>query len=44
MQNNQNGKKKRDITASSQEVLSEIQEDLNIREQRRRMFPRAALV
>ncbi len=44
MQNNQNVKETLDITASQKEVLSEIQEDLNIREQRRRMFPRAALV
>jgi len=44
MQKNQNSKKTQDVTASQKEVLSEIQEDLNIREQRRRMFPRAALV
>ncbi|MBI5951181.1 MAG: H(+)/Cl(-) exchange transporter ClcA [Chloroflexi bacterium] len=37
-------KKIQDATASQKEILSEIQEDLNIREQRRRMFPRAALV
>ncbi|MBE0669598.1 MAG: H(+)/Cl(-) exchange transporter ClcA [Anaerolineales bacterium] len=44
MQNNQNNKKTQDITASQKAVISEIQEDLNIREQRRRMFQRAALV
>jgi CIC family chloride channel protein len=33
-----------DSTASQNEVSSEIQEDLMIRHQRRRMFPRAALV
>ncbi len=44
MQKNQNAKETLDITASQKEVLSEIQEDLNIREQRRRMFPRAALL
>jgi CIC family chloride channel protein len=37
-------RKNKDPGVSKKEVLSEIQEDLNIREQRRRMFPRAALV
>jgi chloride channel protein, CIC family len=41
---NDHNKKIQDATASQKEILSEIQEDLNIREQRRRMFPRAALV
>ena len=44
MQKDNNNKKMQDITVTPKEVLSEIQEDLNIREQRRRMFPRAALV
>jgi CIC family chloride channel protein len=39
-----NSKKNQDSTLSTKEALSEIQEDLNIREQRRRMFPRAAFV
>ena len=40
----QNNKKVKEIEVSPKEALSEIQEDLNIREQRRRMFPRAAIV
>jgi len=45
MQNDHNNNNKnQDATVSQKEILSEIQEDLNIREQRRRMFPRAALV
>jgi chloride channel protein, CIC family len=44
MKNDHNNKKNQDAKASPKEILSEIQEDLNIREQRRRMFPRAALV
>lgn len=41
---NDHNKKIQETTVSQKEILSEIQEDLNVREQRRRMFPRAALV
>lgn len=44
MQIDDNNENIEDPTVSKREVLSEIQEDLIIREQRRRMFPRAALV
>lgn len=44
MQDEQNNEKNQDTAASQNEVLSEIQEDIMIRHQRRRMFPRAALV
>jgi len=44
MQNERGSKKNKEPKISPKEVLSEIQEDHNIREQRRRMFPRAALV
>lgn len=44
MQKDPNIKKIQDNLVTQKEVITEIQEDLNIREQRRRMFPRAALV
>ena len=44
MQEEQDTKKNGGPTASQEVVLSEIQEDLMIRHQRRRMFPRAVLV
>ena len=44
MQKDPNIKKNQDNLVTQKEVITEIQEDLNIREQRRRMFPRAALV
>jgi CIC family chloride channel protein len=44
MQDELDSEKIQDPTASQNEVRSEIQEDILIRHQRRRMFPRAALV
>ena len=44
MQDELDSEKMQDSTDSQSEVQSEIQEDLIIRYQRRRMFPRAALV
>lgn len=44
MQNDHNDEKAQDSTVSQNEVRSEIQEEIVIRQQRRRIFPRAALV
>ena len=44
MQNDHDDKKTLDSTVSQNEVRSEIQEELVVRQQRRRIFPRAALV
>ena len=44
MQNDHNDETTSDSATSQAETISEIQEDLVIREQRRRIFPRAALV
>jgi CIC family chloride channel protein len=44
MQNDHDDEKTLDPTVSQIEVRSEIQEDIEIRQQRRRIFPRAALV
>ncbi|RJP50576.1 MAG: H(+)/Cl(-) exchange transporter ClcA [Anaerolineaceae bacterium] len=44
MQYDHNNENNQDRKVSKKEVLTEIQEDLDIRQQRRRMFPRAALV
>jgi chloride channel protein, CIC family len=44
MQNDQSNSDPQKLTATRAEVESEIQEDLMIREHRRRLFPRAALV
>jgi chloride channel protein, CIC family len=44
MQNDKSKESTEEDKASTAEIISEIQEDLVIREQRRRIFPRAALV
>jgi CIC family chloride channel protein len=44
MQNDHDNEKSLDSTVSQNEVRSEIQEELVVRQQRRRIFPRAALV
>jgi len=44
MQNDHDNEKTLDSTVSQNEVRSEIQEELVVRQQRRRIFPRAALV